>query len=180
MSKEIIEGYRLSPQQKHLWLLGQSERSAVCAVRIDGELNADLLQQAIRQVVERFEILRTTFKLLPGMTIPVQIISSGSDFEFFTHDEHALIERKIDYDQPPLRADLISKSPFQHILIISLPAVSIDVASFQYLLSEIAAAYAGTSRTEETMQYADFAEWQNELLEGEGGSVARRFWKNQD
>jgi hypothetical protein len=30
------------------------------------------------------------------------------------------------------------------------------------------------------MQYADFAEWQNELLEGEGGSVARRFWKNQD
>jgi amino acid adenylation domain-containing protein/non-ribosomal peptide synthase protein (TIGR01720 family) len=180
MSKEIIEGYRLSPQQKHLWLLGQSERSATCAVRIDGELNPDLLEQAMRQVVERFEILRTTFKLLPGMTIPVQIISERPDFEFHTHDEHALIERKIDYDQPPLRADLISKAPDQHILIISLPAVSIDVASFQYLLSEIAAAYAGESRTEETMQYADFAEWQNELLESEGGSAARRFWKNQD
>ena len=69
MSKEIIEGYRLSPQQKHLWLLGESERSATCAVRIDGELNPDLLEQAIRQVVERFEILRTTFKLLPGSGI---------------------------------------------------------------------------------------------------------------
>ena len=186
MSKEIIEGYRLSPQQKHLWLLGQSERSATCAVRIDGELNPDLLQQAIRQVVERFEILRTTFKLLPGMTIPVQIISDRPDIEFHTHDhnEDAVFvnaaERKIDYDRPPLRADLVPKSPAQQILIISLPAVSIDVASFQYLLSEIAAAYAGTSRTEETMQYADFAEWQNELLEGDGGSVARRFWKNQD
>ena len=186
MSKEIIEGYRLSPQQKHLWLLGQSERSATCAVRIDGELSPDLLQQAIRQVVERFEILRTTFKLLPGMTIPVQIILDRPDIEFHTHDrdEDAVFvnasERKIDYDRPPFRADLISKSPIQHILSISLPAVSIDVASFQYLLSEIAAAYTGTSRTEETMQYADFAEWQNELLEGEGGSVARRFWKNQD
>ena len=186
MSKEIIEGYRLSPQQKHLWLLGQSERSAVCTVRIDGELNPGLLQQAIQQVVERFEILRTTFKLLPGMTIPVQIISDRADIEFHTHDhdEDAVFvnaaERKIDYERPPLRADLISRSSVQHILIISLPAVSIDAASFQYLLSEIAAAYSGNARAEETMQYADFAEWQNELLEGEAGSVARRFWKNQD
>ncbi len=182
MSKEIIEGYRLSPQQKHLWLLGQSDRSATCAVRIDGELNPDLLRQAIEKVVERFEILRTTFKLLPGMTIPVQIISDRPDFEFHTHDQLLVnaADRKIDYEQPPLRVDLISRSSAQHILIISLPAVSIDVASFQYLLSEIVAAYAGNSRTEETMQYADFAEWQNELLEGEAGSVARRFWKNQD
>src|SRR3954467_7733529 len=88
MSKEIIEGYRLSPQQKQLWLLGQSERSAVCAVRIDGELNPNLLRQAIGQVVERFEILRTTFKLLPGMTIPVQIISDRPDIEFHTHDHN--------------------------------------------------------------------------------------------
>src|ERR1044072_4529574 len=180
MSKEIIEGYRLSPQQKHLWLLGQAERSAACAVRIDGELNRDLLQQAIRHVVERFEILRTTFKLLPGMTIPVQVISNRPEFEFYTRDEHALIERKIDYERPPLHAFLIPQSSTQHTLIVSLPVVSIDVASFQHLVSEIAAAYAGKPRAEETMQYADFAEWQNELLEGEAGSVARRFWKNQD
>jgi amino acid adenylation domain-containing protein/non-ribosomal peptide synthase protein (TIGR01720 family) len=180
MSKEIIEGYRLSPQQKHLWLLGQSERSAACVVRIDGELNPDLLQEAIRQVVERFEILRTTFKLLPGMTIPVQIISDRPDFEFYTLAEHALIERKIDHERPPLRVFLRPGSSTQHTLIVSLPAVSIDVASFQYLVSEIAAAYAGNPRAEETMQYADFAEWQNELLEGEAGSAARRFWKNQD
>jgi len=180
MSKEIIEGYRLSPQQKHLWLLGQSELSAACVVRIDGELSTDLLRQAIRQVVERVEILRTTFKLLPGMTIPVQIISNRPDFEFYTLAEHALIERKIDHERPPLRVFLRPGSSTQHTLIVSLPAVSIDVASFQYLVSEIAAAYAGNPRAEETMQYADFAEWQNELLEGEAGSAARRFWKNQE
>ena len=79
MSKEIIEGYRLSPQQKHLWLLRQSDRSAMCAVRIDGELNVEGLRQAIRLVVDRVEILRTTFKFLPGMTIPVQVISDNPD-----------------------------------------------------------------------------------------------------
>lgn len=181
MSKEIIEGYRLSPQQKHLWHMGQPDRSAWCAIRIDGELDPDLMQQSIEQVVERFEMLRTTFKLLPGMTIPVQIISDRPEIEFHKHDVLVNVaERKIDYDRPPLRADLISRSSTEHILIISLPAVSIDATSFQCLLSEIAAAYSGNARTEETMQYADFAEWQNELLEGEAGSVARRFWKNQN
>ena len=192
MSKEIIEGYRLSPQQKHLWLLGQSQRSAVCAVSIDGELNVARLRQAIQQVVERVEILRTRFKLLLGMTIPVQVISDDPDIEFHTdqidEDEKiravlvAAVERKIDYERPPLCADLISRSSIQHILIISLPAVTVDVPSFQHLVSEIVTAYAGNSPAEasEPMQYADFAEWQNELLEGEAGSVAGQFWKNQD
>ncbi len=168
MSKEIIEGYRLSPQQRHLWLLEQSERSATCAVRIDGDLDVDRLRQAIQQVVERVEILRTTFKLLPGMTIPVQVISDRPDIEFNTHD------------LSPLRADLVSHSATEHILTISLPAVNIDTSSFQFLVNEIATAYAGETSDSEPMQYADFAEWQNELLEGEEGSVARQFWKNQD
>src|ERR1041385_5507963 len=103
MSKEIIEGYRLSPQQKHLWLLGQSERSATCAVRIDGDLNVDLLRRAIEQAVERVEILRTTFKLLPGMTIPGQVISGRPDIEFNTNDPSQVSER------PPLRADVVSR-----------------------------------------------------------------------
>src|ERR1041385_2688381 len=120
MSKEIIEGYRLSPQQKRLWLLGQPQRSAVCAVRIDGELNVAQLRQAIKQVVERFEILRTTFKLLPGMTIPVQVISESPDFEFHTHD---VSQREIDYERPPLRAELITKSRAQHVLMITLPVL---------------------------------------------------------
>jgi amino acid adenylation domain-containing protein/non-ribosomal peptide synthase protein (TIGR01720 family) len=174
MSNEIIEGYRLSPQQRHLWLLGQSERWATCAVRIDGDLNVDLLRRAIEQVVERVEILRTTFKLLPGMTIPVQVISDRPDIEFNTHDPSQLSER------PPLRVEVVSRSATQHTLSLSLPAVSIDAPSFQFLVSEIATAYAEQTSDSEPMQYADFAEWQNELLEGEEGSVARQFWKNQD
>src|SRR6185295_2706280 len=155
MSKEILEGYRLSPQQKHLWLLGQSGRSAICAVRIDGEINVGVLRQAIEQVVERVEILRTTFKLLPGMTLPVQVIRDDRDIEFNTHDFSQLdagdqdakirtlfisaAERKTDYEGPPLRADLIIRSSTRHVLILSLPAVSIDATSQEFLVSELAA-----------------------------------------
>ena len=86
MSQEIIQGYRLSPQQRRLWLLRLFDRAAVCAVRLGGELEVEALRQAIRQVVSQQEILRTSFKLLPGMTIPVQVISDDTDFAFTSLD----------------------------------------------------------------------------------------------
>jgi amino acid adenylation domain-containing protein/non-ribosomal peptide synthase protein (TIGR01720 family) len=202
MSREIIEGYRLSPQQRRLWLLRQSVRSAQCAVRIDGELKVEALQQAIRQVVFQQESLRTTFKLLPGMTIPVQVISNQPDVAFARHDVGQLgvqdqdakikalfvdaAERKIDYERLPLfHVHLIARSSSKHVLIISLPAVCADATSLQCLVRQIATAYAVYSRSEkpsniEAMQYADFAEWQNELLEAEAGSAARQYWRQQN
>src|SRR5690348_2235409 len=86
MSQEFIQGYRLSPQQRRLWLLRQFDHAAWCAVRTDGELNVETLRRAIHQVVSQQEILRTTFKLLPGMTIPVQVISDEPDVVFTIHD----------------------------------------------------------------------------------------------
>lgn len=79
MQQEIIQGYRLSPQQRHLWLLyhhdvGAVAYRAICVVRITGDLNRDLLRRAFDQVVAQHEILRTSFRLLQGMSIPVQVI----------------------------------------------------------------------------------------------------------
>ena len=80
MPQETIQGYRLSPQQKHLWLLqqqcGQSTPYLTsCVVKIEGELNTQLLKEALDHTFAQHEILRTTFQLLPGMTIPVQVIA---------------------------------------------------------------------------------------------------------
>ena len=90
MQQETIQGYRLSPQQKHLWSLLQSGQignyHSNCWVQIDGELDAALLKQALDYVVARHEILRTTFQLLPGMTIPVQVIAEEAVVSLETHD----------------------------------------------------------------------------------------------
>ena len=201
MSQEIIEGYRLSPQQRRLWLLGQSDRSAQCAVCIDGELKTDILEDAVRQVVSQHESLRTTFKLLPGMMIPVQVISDHPDVAFIKHDLQQLgvaeqdlkiealftelVARKITYDRPALfQCHLIARSANRHELIISLPVACADAASLDCLVRQIAAAYAASSQPEkpwttEAMQYADFAEWQNELLETEA-RLASQYWKEQN
>ena len=79
MEKEVLEGFRLSPQQTRLWHLQQSDGSpaykAQCAVLIEGDLKIEILRKALERIVHHHEILRTSFLRLSGMAIPVQIIS---------------------------------------------------------------------------------------------------------
>ena len=66
MQEKLIEGFKLSPQQRHLWLLqAEGAGSAFCgqcAVWIDGTLDAARLRCALAEVVHRHEILRTSFQ----------------------------------------------------------------------------------------------------------------------
>src|SRR5258705_6620021 len=78
MQERVIEGCRVSPQQKPLWSLQQPDGRFAYSVRIvaliEGSLEIERFEKSFEQVVDRQEILRTTFQCLPGMTIPVQVI----------------------------------------------------------------------------------------------------------
>src|SRR6185369_15519653 len=90
MSAELGHGYRLSPQQTRLWLLQQGAHGCAfwsrCAVRIDGADDANRLESVIHSLVQEHEILRTTFPLLPGMNVPVQVIHPASPGCVKRHD----------------------------------------------------------------------------------------------
>lgn len=71
--------YRLSPQQKHLWLQksGDENRSPYrvqCEVLIEGNIDDKRLKKALETIVGRHEILRTVFQTPSGVTIPVQSV----------------------------------------------------------------------------------------------------------
>jgi amino acid adenylation domain-containing protein len=204
MQKEF-EGFRLSPQQKHLWQLHNSDTSlpyrAQCTVSIESKLDVKVLQLALEQVVNRHEILRTTFHCLPGMTLPLQVITvSGLSWEPY-HDFsrcspqvqesqlealwHQASQQPFDFTQGPLlHLWLIRRSPSQHVLLISLPALCADAITLKNLVSEISRTYAaclqGQELNEVPLQYADLAEWHNELLEGAGTEAGRNYWLRQD
>src|ERR1700755_2553059 len=78
MQKTTVEGFRLSPQQEHLWLLQQSEGGmtscATCSVRIEGALDFTALERAAEMAVERNEVLRTSFMRMQGMAAPLQVV----------------------------------------------------------------------------------------------------------
>jgi len=67
MQKRVIEGFQLSPQQKHLWLLQQASYNqhyrVGCAIYIEGKLKKNIWESALQHVVDRYEIFRTIFLL---------------------------------------------------------------------------------------------------------------------
>ncbi|HJP91753.1 MAG TPA: amino acid adenylation domain-containing protein [Pyrinomonadaceae bacterium] len=205
MKNQVIEGFQLSPQQKHLWSLcgrdGATIYRSQCVVRIEGPLNKRILRQAIDDVVRRHEILRTSFRSLPGMDVPLQVINPTPAVTIIELDLQeidasrqsaeldALLEkatsRIADCEQKKLfHVDLICLSPERHVLQITLPALCADAVGLDRLVGSIAQAYAALmnedEQTEEPVQYADLSEWQNELLESEDTRAGREFWRRQD
>ena len=192
LEEEIVEGYRLSPQQRRVWLLQQSGEwpyRALCAISIEGDLDAAALRAAVARTVERHESLRTTFRRLSEMTVPLQVITEGGDLAWGDIDltgrdpkaQRATIDRLFDEergrrfeltDSPPLRPCLVRLAASDHLLLLSLPALSADARTLANLAGEIVGSYDACVRgaeaaTDEPTQYLQFSEWQNETLEGD-------------
>ncbi len=185
MRSEITKGIRLSPQQRHLWQL-QSESGvparAECVVAIEGNLDRDVLRNALEKVLQRHDALRLHFYLLPGMTIPLQATSGDGVFWRFDQETpHAEPGNGDLLQDKALTAELVVKSPASHLLVLQLPALSCDLRGMQHLVSEIAKTYEATRRgepmTDEPLQYTVVAEWLNELLESEDSAVGRDYWR---
>lgn len=204
MQLENMEGFRLSPQQEHLWLLQQIDQSwayhSDCAILIEGNLNINNLELALQNIVARYEILRTSFICLPGMTIPVQRITDSKVILDKTHDisnlnpqeQDAKIEvifqefnqQIFNFEQGLiLHTSLVKISPEKYLLFISLPALCADSVSLNCLLQQLTISYLGNldeELSEDPLQYADFSEWQNQILEAEETQIGRKYWQQQD
>ena len=203
------EGFRLSPQQKRLWMQQSDGRQlgwAQLRILIEGGLDTAALGVAIDRVADRHEILRTTFQRLPGLTIPVQVIASTHEPRFQCWDlkdlspreQEARVEAIVASQQaedwraalaegPTLTASVVTLAPARHLLLIILPALCADSATLRIVMREITREYAAcvgaapgpeSSATGEVIQYADIAEWQNELVEGAEGEAGRAFWNS--
>src|SRR5262249_41787715 len=97
MQEDVLQGYRLSPQQRHLWMVLRDGRNesyqTKCAVAIKGRLDSRLLKTAVWNVMACHEILRTTFQCLPGMTIPVQVIRESGEISWQENDLSGMDEQ---------------------------------------------------------------------------------------
>src|ERR1051325_6268830 len=152
-----IEGYRLSPQQKRVWTLqeGSEAYRAKCAVSLAGPLTPEAIKAALLQVINRHEILRTTFRRVPGIKVPLQVVAEAGRWTWETLDLHdqprpaqdaRVLERfqaigraPFDYEQGPLlRALLVSRSASEQVLLLCLPALSADAWTLKNLAREIA------------------------------------------
>lgn len=198
MSKQVVAGFRLSIQQERTW----SQMAGIvapfwaeCEVVVEGSLDVKKLREAIRRVVQRHEILRTVFHRQTGLKVPFQVIQESPDFAWQTADlrglnadaQHETLARLVrDRDSgfdvaksAALQVVVANVRPQKYIVALSLPALGGDLKSMQNLVAEISRAYAGQlDSAGAVLQYADVAEWQQELLAGDESKAARDFWRD--
>src|SRR5436190_6388699 len=142
LRRKADDSFRLSPQQNRLWSLEQHTNQpasrAVCAVQIQGDLQPEVLKQAIQKTVARHDVLRTSICYLPGMTIPLQLITKTAKANIRERDlsdsqiQEVQINTRLmqakhaeedDERDTTLSVELLRLSSSRHILLIDLPAL---------------------------------------------------------
>ncbi|HKS74562.1 MAG TPA: amino acid adenylation domain-containing protein [Terriglobales bacterium] len=185
MGNSVTAGFRLSAQQERVW--AQRAGAAVaCAIEIQSSVDPVKLQESLKRLVRRHEILRTVFHRQAGLKLPFQVIREFLEPAWTTAkaaDGHALMQETLDapFDLetgPMLRAVLVQSEEGAQTLILSLPALCADARSLRNLVHDLALEYSGEAPAADAMQYADVVEWQNELLESEDTRAGREYWRN--
>ncbi|MBW4431909.1 MAG: amino acid adenylation domain-containing protein [Pelatocladus maniniholoensis HA4357-MV3] len=195
--QEKIQGFPLSPQQKHLWLVQQGSNLYCnqCAVLIEGDLQVEILREALNKVIYRNEILRTHFHFLRGFKTPIQVIDTNSNVflkNYYLRNKYSQeeeIEALFDKFREQsigqgLKFELVSFASKKHILFVNLLSLCSDCKTLKNLVYEISYYYStclqNTELNEEPLQYADVAAWQNELVEAEGTTIRTNYWQQVD
>ena len=195
----------LSYAQQRLWFLAQLEPDNPSynipqALRFKGTLDIQALEQAINAIVARHEPLRTIFKEIDGQ--PVQIISGAHEIKLGLIDLKELPEAQREAEvrglglteaQRPfdltrdhsLRAGLVRIDDQDHVLLLTVHHIASDGWSIGILFRELTALYKSfcsgqvSPLAELPIQYADYAVWQRERLQGEVLEQQLGYWREQ-
>ncbi|MBZ5523305.1 MAG: amino acid adenylation domain-containing protein [Acidobacteriia bacterium] len=195
----------LSFAQQRLWFLDQLEPGSAAynmpfGVRLSGELNREALGRSLNEMVRRHEVLRTHFAFRHGS--PVQVIGSELEVKIEEIDLRALQEPEREVEAlrlgqeeaaqpfdlscgPLLRARLLRLAEQEHVLLVTMHHVVSDGWSVSIMAREISRLYEAYVRGEESrlpelkIQYADFAVWQRQWLQGEVLEQQLQYWRWQ-
>jgi phthiocerol/phenolphthiocerol synthesis type-I polyketide synthase E len=192
----------LSYGQLRLWVLdqllpGTPYYNMPGTLRLRGSLDGAAFQRALQTIVDRHEVLRTTFTLAAGE--PIQVIVPRLAFELPLIDLTDLPEaerertamaaaageaaRPFDLVQGPLiRAVLLRLSPEDHLVALTLHHIVSDGWSMAIIIRELAAIYnAFVSGSESPLpplpvQYADYAIYQRSWLDSGVMTKQLAYW----
>jgi amino acid adenylation domain-containing protein len=195
----------LSFAQQRIWFFNQLDPNnpaynLLLALRLTGAMNVAALEQNFNEVVRRHEALRTRFALVggrpmqviaPRLTLPLPVI----DLRGVPAHARAELARRLTVDVarrpidlaagPVVNLTLLRVAPDEHVLLFVIHHIVADAWSLEVLTRELAgihSAYAAgqPSRLPELeIQYADFAHWQRQWMQGAALGAQLGYWTRQ-
>lgn len=195
----------LSFAQQRLWFLQQLEPNSplyngAALVRLQGNLNVHALEQSLQEIVQRHETLRTRFVMMEGelvqqilpqilVTLPVVDLSALPEQERSQQVQALALElAQQPFDlttEPLLKASLLRLNATEHCLLLNLHHIVSDGWSIGVFVKELATLYPAFVQGQPSplpalpVQYADYAVWQRQWLQGEVLQTQLDYWKQQ-
>ncbi len=195
----------LSLAQQRLWFLDQFEPgnpifNMAQLYWLRGVLQPRAVEESLNEVVRRHAILRTTIQIVDGQ--PCQVIAAGltvrvANVELgdLAPEEREREAQRIAQEEatlpfdlskgPLLRATLVRLAPELHALVLNTHHIVSDRWSLGVLSQELSACYRAFAAgqpprlPELVVQYADFAEWQRQWLQGHVLAEQIEYWKQK-
>jgi len=199
------ENLPLSFAQERLWVFEQLEPDTGAyniprVLRLEGPLDVIALEQSVATIIQRHEVLRTSFLEADGK--PVLAIAKSLRLEIPVFDLRTLsddarheqirqltaneTERPFDLTRAPLlRLALIRLADREHILLMTMHHLICDAWSIGVFMRELVVCYnaftlESTPRLPALpVQYVDFAAWQRNELKGSSLQKQLEYWRNR-
>ncbi len=206
LPKRGAEWQELAPTsfaQQRLWFLDQLEPGSPIyhifyVMRLQGRLNFAAFTRSLNEIIRRHEVLRTTFVDQNGT--PVQHIQPASTLALPYIDLSIEAEQTAKIDQllrqaaqqpfnlqegPLLHAQMIRLSEQEHMFILVFHHCVSDDWSMSIFNRELTVLYAAycmgdvSPLSDLPAQYADYAVWQRQWLQGKQAEEQRSYWRRQ-
>ncbi|MBO3797176.1 amino acid adenylation domain-containing protein [Bacillus subtilis] len=178
--------YSTSSSQKRLYALDKlgvdKTYNVTTALIIEGNLDINKLEMSFRKVIKRHEPLRTSYKIIDGelrQTVHEQFPFEIIYEENFTDNYTYIVDKStklFDLDKVPLmRVNIIKTAKNKYLLVMDTHHIAVDGLSVNILLEETISLYSNIRMLEKPIQYKDFVEWNNKILDKEEKEL-KHFW----